>query len=356
VFQPNTFVPAFANILDSLLNNLLAPTLALRQQACQALGGIVLGLVSLPRSSNSIHTRISNAVLDYVTLVPESQSPKPIRSTTPSPSKLAQEPLIFRTLRATLNATEPSHSAQGPVWALVVLACLITLLGPTLIHNNKIFRSFSALLSLAMRHKKSSVRALGCMVWRCVAWVYFLPSTDSARETSLAHDMLKDKRESIWKALMNVVDVQTGVAIIAAVLGEENEDSDDALLRTMSVLENMLAKQTNVVDVTETMKRLVSLQTSNVPWKVNKLIIPAIFTANPSLLAVEYKSLSVVVNDMLLAQPPLEDIRYLTRDEIAQEWVFDGMIKLWRQVVANLKKFDESEVSVSLFRKLDSSG
>ncbi|KAF5360725.1 hypothetical protein D9756_004653 [Leucocoprinus leucothites] len=345
VFQPTTFVPAFTNILDSILNNLLAPTLALRQQACQALCGIVLGLITLPRSSTSIHSRISNIVADYVTQIPESRSPKPIRSATPSPSKLAQEPTIYRTLRATLNATEPVHSAQGPVWALVVLACFIVLLGPTMIHNNKIFRSLSTLLSLSMRHKKSSVRALGCVAWRCVAWVYFLPGNDNALETSLAHDMLKDKRESIWKALMNVVDVQTGVAIIAAVLGEENTDSDDTLLRTISVLENMVTKQTNVVDVIETLKCLVSFETTKAPWKVNKLIMPAIFTANPSLLAVEYKSLSVAVNDMLLAQPPLEDVRCLSKEEVAQEWVFDGMIKLWKQALANLKKFDETEVS-----------
>jgi hypothetical protein len=347
MFQPITFVPAFTNILDSILNNLLAPTLPLRQQACQALSGIALGLVTIPRSSSSIHTRISNIVADYITQVPE--SPKPIRSTTPSPSKLAQEPPIFRTLRVTLNATEANHAAQGPVWALVVLACFVILLGPTLIHNTKIFRSLSNLLSLPMRHKKGSVRALGCMVWRCIAWVYFLPITGTSRETSLAHDMLRDKRESIWKALMNVLDVQTGVAIIAAVLGEDNSDSDDAITRTLSVLENMMTKQTNVADVIETMKRLVSLESRHVLWKVNKLIIPAIFSANPSLLAVEYKSLSVTVNDMLLAQPPLEDVRYLTRDEVAREWVFDGMIKLWKQALANLKKFDEVEVSVSLF-------
>lgn len=338
-------MPAFTNILDSVLNNLLAPTLGLRQQACHALGGIVLGLVAIPRSSTSIHTRISSIIATYITQIPE--SPKSASSSAASPSKLTQEAPIFRTLRATLNATEPVHAAQGPVWALVVLACFIVLLGPTLVHNNKIFRSLSSMLSLSMRHKKSSVRALGCMVWRCVAWVYFLPSSDSTRENSLALDMLKDKRDSIWRALMNVVDVQTGMAVIAAVLGDESIDSDDSLLRMMNVLENMMAKQTNISDAIDTMKRLVSLETGNVQWNVNKLLMPAIFAASPGLLTVEYKSLSVTVNDLLLAQPPLEDIRYLSRDEIAQEWVFDGMIKLWKQALASLKKFDETEASVS---------
>lgn len=334
------------------MDNLLAPTLALRQQACQALSGIVLGLLSIPRSSTSIHSRISGIVTDYVTQVPEPQSPKQIPSARPSPSKLFQEPLIYRTLRATLMATEPVHASKGPVWALIVLACFVVLLGPTLIENIKIFRSFSTLLSLSMRHKKSSVRALGCLVWRCVAWAYFLSGSEDTRETSLAHDMLEDKRESIWKILMNVVDVQNGVAFIAAILGEETIDTSDALSRIMCVLSNMLTKQMNVVDVIAIMKRILSLETAEVPWTATKLIMPAIFSADPGLLSVEYRSLSVAINDMLLSQPPIEDVRYLTKEEIAQEWVFDGMIKLWKQTLANLRKFDESEVSVSLYLRL----
>lgn len=146
---------------------------------------------------------------------------------------------------------------------------------------------------------------------------------------------------------MHVVDLQTGMAIIAAVLGDEAIDSDDSLVRTLTVLENMVAKESNVSDVIDTMKRLVSLETGSVDWKVNKLLIPTMFKANPGLITAEYKTLSGPVNDMLVAQAPLEDIRYLTREEIAQEWVFDGMMKLWRQVLASLKKFDETEVSVS---------
>ena len=316
------------------------------------MSGIVLGLLSIPRSSTSIHSRISGIIADYVTRVPESQSPKQISSARPSPSKFLQEPLIHRALRATLMVTEPIHASKGPVWALIVLACFVNLLGPTLIENVRIFRSFSTLLSLSMRHKKSSVRALGCLVWRCVAWVYFLPGPEDTHETSLAHDMLKDKRESIWKILMNVVDVQNGVAFIAAILGEETINTSDALSRIMCVLGNMLTKQTNVVDVIATMKRILSLETAEVPWKANKLIMPAIFSADPGLLSVEYKSLSVAINDMLLSQPPIEDVRYLTKEEIAQEWVFDGMIQLWKQTLANLRKFDESEVSVSVFPRL----
>jgi hypothetical protein len=190
------------------------------------------------------------------------------------------------------------------------------------------------------------------MVWRCVAWVYFLPGTDTACEKPLAHDFLKDKRDSVWKALMNVVDVQTGVAIIAAVLSDENADSDDVLARALSVLENMISKQTNVLDVIETMERLVSLEGGDVQWKVDKLLVPLLFTTSSGLLTAEFGSLSTVVNDMLLAQPPLKDVRCLARDEVAQEWVFDRMIKLWKQSLAFIKKFDRTDFQVGILNTM----
>jgi hypothetical protein len=74
-----------------------------------------------------------------------------------------------------------------------------------------------------------------------------------------------------------------------------------------------------------------------------------IFTASGGLLTTEFGSLSTVVNDMLLAQPPLKDVRCMTREEISQEWVFDRMIKLWKQSLAYIKKFDRIDFQVSVF-------
>ncbi|KAG1768267.1 hypothetical protein EV702DRAFT_1203355 [Suillus placidus] len=86
VYQPSTFVPAFTELLPSILANLLAPTLLLRTQACHALG-----------------------VAAFLTTTQRSPSPHK------TPTKPSLDPIIVRTLRTTLNALEPQHAAQGPV-------------------------------------------------------------------------------------------------------------------------------------------------------------------------------------------------------------------------------------------------
>jgi hypothetical protein len=79
---------------------------------------------------------------------------------------------IVRTLRTTNGNAEPLHScARSSVGHQ--LASMVVLLGSELCTDQKINRIVSSLLSLGMRHPKSSVRALCCIAWRSVTWVYF---------------------------------------------------------------------------------------------------------------------------------------------------------------------------------------
>jgi len=73
-----SFIPAFIDLLPSLLSNLIASTLALRTQACHALCGFVLKSTSIPIST--AHTRISNTITAYLTTISPSPNAK-------SPSK-----------------------------------------------------------------------------------------------------------------------------------------------------------------------------------------------------------------------------------------------------------------------------
>jgi hypothetical protein len=80
-----------------------------------------------------------------------------------------------KTLRMTLATHDPSCAAQGPVWALCTLAALIVLLGPALVTSTRLTNIVKGLLALSMRHKKSTVRVLMCVIWRPLVWVYFRP-------------------------------------------------------------------------------------------------------------------------------------------------------------------------------------
>ncbi|KIJ62575.1 hypothetical protein HYDPIDRAFT_176396 [Hydnomerulius pinastri MD-312] len=339
LYQPSTFIPAFTELLPSILSNLLAPTLTLRAQACHALGGFALGCVTLPPSY--LHTRISNAVSMFLTTPP---SPSPRKS----PTRTTADPVIIRTLRTTLNAAEPQHVAQGPVWALSVLACLIVLLGPTVCTDIRLTRIVSALLSLAMRNKKSSVRALACLLWRCAAWAYLRPplKQDPKEAEDEFEDVMEEQdiqlaRENYWKVVRSVVDMGAGVSTVAALLADECED-DDRLSKALGLVKTMIKKGGQTcADGMDIAKLLVSFENNGESWTLNKLLPYSLFSSSPGLLTTDYKTLSTAVKPIFEECPQLSDIRSLTREELSKDWVFEEMIDIWRSALGCLQMADD---------------
>ncbi|KAG0704222.1 hypothetical protein DFH29DRAFT_912360 [Suillus ampliporus] len=334
VYQPSTFVPAFTELLPSILANLLAPTLLLRTQACHALGGFVLACVSIPQSS--LHVRISKAVATFLTTPPRSSSPRK------TPTKPSLDPIIVRTLRTTLNALEPQHAAQGPVWALSVIASFIVLLGPAVYMDIKLTRVISALLQLAVRNKKSSVRGLACVTWRCVAWAYFRspPSTVSNDENDVQDSNDRDVellRENYWKLLKSITDMGAGVSTVAALLGHDAED-EDRLRKALTLVKTMIRKGGQTCgDGMEIARILVNFENTGENWSMNKLLPHSLFSSNPGLLTAEYKTLAGAVRPIMEECPQMSDVRSLTRDELSCGWVFDELIHIWRSGLACLE-------------------
>ncbi|KAF8630008.1 hypothetical protein AX15_003157 [Amanita polypyramis BW_CC] len=372
-YQPVIFVKAFAPVLPFILQNLLASTLALRVQACQALGGIVAGANRAIVRKGLAHARFSRLVRLFLTHVPNKKKEQSNTQGTVVPST-PREPLIIRTLRLTLEATEPLHSAQGPVWALNVLANLIALLGPILIEDHALRRTVSSLLSLGLRHPKSSVRALTCIVWRPLVWAWFQPSftldiiwedilENLQGEASLTEDERRLERkvarerdiemgkDSFWKLLTSVVECQTGIVTIAALLGADSSNDDyeggkqahmdDNIRRVFSLLKLMIAKGgATCQDAAEVIKQLVNFEQPSEQWHVNMLLPRSLFSATSNLLSVEFKSLSTTVRSALERSVGLEVIKSLTREDLAKDWVFEGVIEVWKEVVSSLEIMD----------------
>jgi hypothetical protein len=254
-------------------------------------------------------------------------------------------------------------AAQGPVWALSVLASFIVLLGPTLYLDTKLIRILSALLSLSMRHKKSSVRALACLVWRCVSWVYFQPPFPPAADSDseeLDQAIVNQGRDTYWKVVRSVVDLGAGVATIAGLLGDGDDSTDeDDLRRTMALLNIMVTKGGQACsDAMEIVRHFLSASTPDStnnnnsdtaepePWTLAKLLPPSLFSASPGLLTAEYKSLVNVVKPIFDQCPQLEDVRALRKEEIATAWVFDDLVRLWKEGLHLLEIPGDSETPV----------
>jgi hypothetical protein len=280
--------------------------------------------------------------------------------------------MLIKTLRTTLGASEPTCAAQGPVWALCTIAALVVLLGPTLVTNTKLTNGLKGLLALSVRHKKSSVRALACAVWRPLAWVYFRPpfprgkahedeeDEDEEQEEEQAWEdgqmavrawtqEEEARRNDFWKVVATMLDMGAGVGTIGALLGYKVDDSP-TVSRAIALLEAMVQRGGNMChDAVQTLCRLVSVpsMTSNSPgstgreeeehdWDWGRLLPTGLFSAEPGLLTVDFNSLSEEVRPMLKQTPTVQDVRALTATELWMPGVMDGLIKVWRNALTQV--------------------
>jgi hypothetical protein len=70
---------------------------------------------------------------------------------------------------------------------------------------------------------------------------------------------------------------------------------------------------------------------------MNKLLLPSLFNALPGLLGTEYKSLVSAVKQLFDQCPQPDDVRSLTKEELAKEWVFDELVDIWRKGLCYLE-------------------
>lgn len=320
------------DLLPSVLRSLLAATLPLRVQACHALGGFVNGLLTLPHST--VHTRVSGTVATFL-LAPA------------SPTKSGSESEIIRTLRTLLAIQEPIHPAHGPVWALVVTGCFAVLLGARAYADPQIYRIFHAQCAQIMRHKKSTIRAMGCLLWRCFAWVYVQPplipdptETDEDEEEeveTLCHldDGWSAKCRAEWWLLVRaVLDMRTGVSTIVCLLSSTHYDSGELVHSVLQILGSMVRKGGEVCgEAVQIMQRLVSTELHAAQWEDSdpRATLPIAFLdAYPGPLNADFQNLSTAVKPIMDDCVGLDSVRPLTSGELAQDAVFKGLVASWR--------------------------
>lgn len=356
-------MPAFTELLPSLLDNLLAPRLALRVHACHALGGLALGSSQIPLSHT--HTRLSQIVNEVLTNTSASPASPP---RTPSAGK--SDSILIKTLRTTLATHDPSSAAQGPAWALCTLAALIVLLGPALVTSTKLTNVVKALLALSVRHRKSSVRALACVVWRPLAWVYFRPplpresDADEVEEQAWEDEQTTNpaawtpaeemRRNDFWKVVTTMVDMGAGVGTVGALLAHTSDMR--SVSRAITLLEVMVKRGGNMChDAVQTLCRLVSAPAVKVradeegdsDWDWAKLLPSGLFSADPGLLTIDFASLSEEVRQVLKQTATVADVRPLSATELWTTGVIDGLIKVWRIALTQVCLSWDAELPVS---------
>jgi len=235
----------------------------------------------------------------------------------------------------------------------------MVLLGSKLCADQKVNKIVSSLLSLGIRHPKSSIRALCCIAWRSVTWVYFQPPlpVESDAESEIDDEVRKTRRyarQAHLRVMSSVVDCQAGVATVAALLGESDEDDEEALRHSIKILQTMAAKSGNTcIDSLETIRHMVSSVDARPDgasvFDLGMLLPKGLFAANPGLLTTDFKTLSTAVRPLFDEISVMEDVRYLTREEMSKAWVFKGLMEAWKTGLGYLELCDDADVPVSCF-------
>ncbi|KAI0269927.1 hypothetical protein BC834DRAFT_922720 [Gloeopeniophorella convolvens] len=336
--EPTIFVPAFAELLPSVIENLLAPRLTLRTQACNALGGLALAMSQVPLSS--VHTRLSDVAVTALT-APPATSP-----TTPG-TPTRTDSMLVKTLRTTLTTQDPTCAAQGPVWALCTLAALVVLLGPALVTSAKLTAGLKALLALAVRHKKSSVRALACAVWRVLAWAYFRPplppdeededeEEEGAKEGARAWTEVEQaRRDEFWKVISTLVDMGAGVGAAGAMLAHSPDDAR-SVSRVIALLQSMVQRGGSMCH--DAVEVLCRLRPEPREWDSARLLPPRLFSADPGLLSIDFAALSEEVRPVLKQTPSFATCARS----------MDGLIKVWRDALTQVCLSSDAELPPEL--------
>ncbi|KAJ2932660.1 hypothetical protein H1R20_g4437, partial [Candolleomyces eurysporus] len=378
MFQPKTFVPAFASgiFLRAILQNLLASTLVLRLQACHALGGLAYALAGLP--SSSLHATVSDIVIEFI------NAPSP-----PSPGKklpayqlARRDSPIIRTIRTTMAASDATHIAQSPVWGLSVIASLVVLVGSRMYTHKKASQALLNVLKLGLKTRKASLRHLFSVAWRTVTWAWFQPDYDTLLEDDGEDEKTepeddesqnssseqqrretKEKmREAYFQLLHEVVDMQAGLSAVVALVGSpapstaSNNTPSDSLRHALTVLQTM-ANSSNPDTINDAAHCLVNMliappstpspSATPVLTLSSYTLLPrglfssanpatGLLTADLTLVPNAAHSVMSAVRPLFDELPNLEEIRALTRDELKQGWVWDGLCAVWRTIFGSL--------------------
>ncbi|KZV73722.1 hypothetical protein PENSPDRAFT_749951 [Peniophora sp. CONT] len=367
IHAPAVFVPAFAELLPSILTALThAPTLALRAMAAHALGGLALGASRLPASW--AHTRLHDELVHYLEIdaaptpaASPSKSSSPIKS--PSKTKSAAMAMsdtpLMSALRAALKNERPLHAVQGPVWALSILASFAVLLGSGLAADRRLTHLVAALASLGARHHRSTVRSLTMMACRALSWAWHRPplltgedeepyKEDEVYLISGDEDLAR-KREATWKFVAKATDMGAGIAAVGAVLASPYDDEPEVRMRrVVHLLREMVSKSgLPTQEALEVLARLVGAEKREVDddgeeivawkWDWSRLLSPPLFSPNTGLFHLDLgTTLAGPLRAMYDRTPGEEHIRALHAAELAAPGTLGGLLDLWRVALTTI--------------------
>ncbi|KAF9049517.1 hypothetical protein BDZ89DRAFT_940901, partial [Hymenopellis radicata] len=340
-YLPEVFVPAFSHILPSIFHNLLGVSVVLRIQACHALGGFALASTMIPTSD--LHEELSKSVRSVFTSASVKVSPSKNTSATEAP--------IIRTLRTTLSQKDPQNAAQGPAWAISVLAHCVLLLRSAVYDDPAVCRTMTALFSLAKRNPRSHLRALAGLAWKSTIWTYFQPRL---RVASPARHGADDDR-SYLSFVARLLEMGCGVSLIAGWSSEsaDSTKTEPSLQRITRILEIMLQRSPKCFShALLTIRQLLNAEDDNTDWTFipNHILSPSLYCGNPGVLteSLDSPEMRQTITEISKEGIQISDVSPLSRDVLSDTGVVQGFFMVWKKAVGQFDKYDEENSVCSI--------
>ncbi|KAI5123177.1 hypothetical protein M0805_000877 [Coniferiporia weirii] len=315
LYKPMIFVPGFELYVSSVLENLLTPSCALRVQAAHALGGFVLGITQLGADAEDIIRSVSPRVIEFFLR----NEPLPNTQTT-----------IIRTLRTALRSSEPAHHAQGPFWAISVLASFIVLFGPTLLKDRPLLMAFRAILDISVKAKKKVVRMAASTLWGPLIWVWqkwrgspdVLESEEDGEEAAAECEKVK---ACFSQMLRLTTRLPIGISFIGTLLGGSHAacQRQDLLMALFELGGSARMGGDATPRALMLLDRLVNSREDSEFYEnwsdvfLGKLIPASLLSVAPGLLTAEMSPsvMTPLVEGIISQQPMHEDVRPLSDEE-----------------------------------------
>lgn len=168
--------------------------------------------------------------------------------------KESQEDSLQGILSSAMNDTEGHSNKKGPLWASLMIACLICLSDAHLFTHPHSLKLFLSVLARATGHKRSYVRALHPHVWSCLVWCHSrLPDPSRNPGTKQAFGEI---RKRAFLVLRQELKGGIATALIASLLSSPSFQVIDIL----SIVKDLLSgsREAQVREGIKILVRLVS--------------------------------------------------------------------------------------------------
>ncbi|KLO16746.1 hypothetical protein SCHPADRAFT_198509 [Schizopora paradoxa] len=338
VLHPLAFIPNFIDILPCVLDALLSPTLSIRVQAANALGGFARGFAESSLYSE-LSEDVSSVVADFF-----------LRRDLPIEGP---KTTIQRTLQTTLRILNPLHHAQGPYWGVCVLASLIILLGPAVFTNFNVVKDLHALLRIGFFADKKMVRAFTQMIWSPLVWVwrkYHAALEESSEDNKRTSDYFE-------KILVMPACEPIGVVLLGALMGRQDVEcpAEDVAFTLLTLKQAAKHGGDSTERSLDVLDRLVNGTDARAAydeqWEADfdsRLLCKEMFSTAPGILTAEMDQLLKPIERIMMKQPCLDDVRPFTPEEKCRTLIWTLARDIWYTVFEQVQMSDGESLPETL--------